>query len=65
MFYGVAFYNIHLNSFNISCLFSGGINISATFHKLISDVGFCFTSLSGILFPMSYPIASAVFGTSF
>ena len=50
-----------LNSFNISSLFSGGIIISSTFLKFVSD----FTILSAILFPKKLSFTLAVLWTTF
>ena len=54
-----------LNLFNISCIFSGGITISATFHEFSSSTGFGFTIFSTILFPINFPVVSAVLLTAF
>ena len=51
--------------FNISCLFSGGITISSIFLECSSDTGVGFTIFSAILFPVIFPVASAVSWTTF
>ena len=59
IFYSVSFYNNHLNSFNISSLFSAGIIISLKFLEFTSGTDSGFTIFSVILFPLNSPIASA------
>ena len=65
MFYGVPFYNTYFNTFNVSCLFSGGINISLAFLELSSARGLRHRILSAILFPRNSPVASTVLWTTF
>ena len=52
------FYNICLDSFYISSLFSDGIIISSTYHKFSAGKGFDFTILSVILYAINSPVAS-------
>ena len=60
MFYGVPFYKNCLNSFNIFCLFPGGITICSTFFEFSAGTCFVFTISSAILFPINSLVASAV-----
>ena len=62
----IILFKIHFyNSFNISSLFSDGINISSIFLKFSSITGFVFTFLLAILFPINLPVASAALWTTF
>ena len=64
-FYSVPFYNICLKSFNIPCLFSGGITISSTFLEFASERSIGFAILLAILFPVNFPVSSAVLWNTF
>ena len=59
------FYEICLNLFNISSVFSGGINISLTFFKFLPNTGFYFTILSTILLPKNLSVVSAALWATF
>ena len=59
------FYEICLNLFNISSLFSGGIIISLTFFEFLSNTGFYFTILSTILLPINLSVVSAALWATF
>ena len=57
-------HNACLNSFSISCIFSGGTIIFLAFLKFISDTGFGFKIFLAILFTINSPVASAILWTT-